>query len=297
MRYSEMDENALQQRVSTAVARLESCNLCARHCGVNRLAGETGVCRIGRSLKVSSAFAHHGEEDIIRGYGGSGTIFVAGCSLHCAFCQNFSVSHKEEGRECSPETLARILEDLAGQGCHNFNFVTPTHCMPQILEGLSLYLSQPDAKALPLVWNTGCYDTVESLHLLDGIVDVYMPDFKFMSMEASQRYLEATDYPEIAMAAIAEMVRQVGPVRLGADGTIERGVLVRHLVIPGMLEDTEQILNHLMAEYGTSIAVNVMGQYRPCGRSGLFAEIDRPLDYGEWLKARRMAVDAGLRLA
>lgn len=295
--YAELIKNGeFETRVARAVARLESCDLCARNCQVNRLAGETGVCRIGRRLKVSSAFPHHGEEDIIRGYGGSGTVFVSGCSLHCAFCQNFSVSHQEHGRECEPETMADILHDLATQGCHNFNFVTPTHCLPQLLEGLATYCARPEAKLLPLVWNTGCYDRVESLEMLDGAVDVYMPDFKFFSPEAADRYLDAPDYPEVAMAAIAEMVRQVGPVQVGHDGTMASGVLVRHLVIPGMLEDTQRILEHLATEYGTSIAVNVMGQYRPCGRVGLLPEIDCMLEHAQWLRARRMAVDAGLYL-
>jgi len=302
----------LRRRVDAAVAALADCRLCARRCGTDRQDRDggrqkdrdggrpndrDGECRLGRLARVSSAFPHMGEEGIIRGTGGSGTIFLAGCSLHCKFCQNFEISHDDSGRDLEPEQLAGTMAHLASQGCHNFNFVTPTHCMPQILEGLLEYLGRPGARPLPIVWNTGGYDTLETLEILDGIVDVYMPDFKFFDGTAAARYLDAPDYPEVVVAGVEEMFRQVGQVRLGPDGTMSRGVLIRHLVMPGHLPDTRRILEHLANRYGSEVVVNVMGQYRPCGHAASFPEISRSLDHSEWVEARRIGADLGLMLA
>ena len=287
----------LARRVEAAVAGLAECRLCARDCGADRRQGGDGECRIGRLARVSSAFPHMGEEGIIRGSRGSGTIFLSGCSLHCKFCQNFDISHHDSGRDVDSPQLAGTMAQLAAQRCHNFNFVTPTHCMPQILEGLLEYLRRPGSKPLPIVWNTGGYDTLATLEALDGIVDVYMPDFKFLDEAAAERYLSAPDYPEVVAAGVGEMYRQVGPVQLGPDGTMTTGVLVRHLVMPGHLPDSRRILEHLAAHYGEEVAVNVMGQYRPCGYAANFPEISRSLDHSEWQEARSVAADLGLLLA
>ena len=284
----------LAQRVAEAVASLADCQLCARRCRVNRLEGETGECRGGRQARVSSAFPHHGEEDIIRGRHGSGTIFLAGCSLHCQFCQNFDISHHDQGTEHDADSLAAAMAGLASGRCHNLNFVTPSHYTAQILEGLSRFAALEGIPRPPIVWNCGGYESPEALALLDGLVDIYMPDFKFLDHEASAAYLSAPDYPAVATAALAEMYRQVGPVQLGEDGAMQRGILVRHLVMPGHLDDTRRILTHLAQDYGTNLAVNVMGQYRPCGDAEKFPELAAPLDYSVWLAARRTGTELGL---
>jgi putative pyruvate formate lyase activating enzyme len=265
---------------------------------VNRLHGAAGVCRIGRQARVASAFLHHGEEPMIRGSRGSGTVFLAGCSLHCCFCQNWETSHLDEGEDVGPSALAAVLGHLARQGAHNWNFVTPTHVTAQLLEALGCYLEQqPHGPALPIVWNTGGYETIETLRLLDGIVDIYMPDLKFMDPAAAGLTMEAPDYPDAATAALREMVRQTGPVRFDSAGVLCRGTLVRHLVMPGHLDDTERILRHLAAAYGRDIAVNVMGQYHPCGEAHRDPRLTRPLSYQELADAQALARELDLRLA
>ncbi len=291
-------DGELHRRVVLARRHLQACDLCARHCGVNREAGERGQCRGGLAARVSSAFPHLGEEDVLRGSRGSGTVFLAGCSLHCTFCQNWEISHLDRGDEVSTATLARTFAHLAEMGCHNLNFVTPSHYLVPLLEGLEAWISAvPEGPFLPVVWNCSGYESPEDLELLDGIVDVYMPDVKFFDPDLSARYLDARDYPERVMSAVETMVGQVGSACLGEEGTLVRGVLVRHLVMPGAPLDTEAILSWLAQRFGRTILVNVMGQYRPCGGAGAFPEIDRPVTAEEWRGARRRAADLGLVLA
>jgi len=287
----------LRTRVSAAMDRLRSCDLCARRCRVDRSAGEVGACRIGRRVRVSSAFPHHGEERMIRGSAGSGTVFLAGCSLHCAFCQNWETSHRDEGEEMSAGELAGLLLRLERLGCHNWNFVTPTHAAPQLLEGLLSFLSTRREASLPIVWNTGGYDTLETLALLDGVVDVYMPDFKSLDPAFTAATMTAADYPEVAAAALDEMVRQVGPVTFGTDGVLLRGVLIRHLVMPGGRDDTRRVLEHVADRFGRDVAVNVMDQYHPCGRAAEHPGLNRPLPREERDAALEIARDLDLRPA
>jgi putative pyruvate formate lyase activating enzyme len=265
---------------------------------VNRLADKWAACKTGRYAVVTSCFPHLGEEDCLRGWRGSGTIFFGHCNLRCVFCQNFDISQGlrpgPAARSAPPEALARMMLDLQELGCHNINFVTPEHVVPQVLEGLAVAVE--GGLRLPIVYNTGGYDSLESLDLLDGIVDIYMPDFKYWSNEKSRRYLMAADYPEAARAAIAEMHRQVGPLVIDANGLAVRGVLIRHLVMPGCLDETRAILEWIATELGPDTYVNLMDQYRPAGRVAgeRFPEINRPLRLAEYREALEIARRVGL---
>jgi putative pyruvate formate lyase activating enzyme len=293
-------DGRLAARAEEARRALESCRLCPRGCAARRLDGEAGTCGVSRHAVVSSAFAHHGEEDCLRGRAGSGTVFFAGCGLRCAFCQNADVSWLRLGEEQGAEDLAAVFADLQGRGCHNLNLVTPSHVVPQVLEALAVAAGR--GLRLPVVYNSGGYDTVESLRLLDGVVDVYMPDFKFWRRETGERYAAAADYPERARAAVTEMHRQVGPLRLGADGLARRGLLVRHLVMPGLVEESAAIFEWLARQVSPDTYVNVMAQYRPQWRVGepddagraQFPEIDRRPRAWELDAAYESARRAGL---
>jgi len=273
-------DGRLRTRAELARRALESCRLCPRACGARRLDGESGTCGVGRRAVVSSAFPHLGEEHCLRGRRGSGTVFFGGCSLRCAFCQNADISWRASGAGLGPDDLAAVMLDLQDRGCHNVNLVTPTHVVPQLIEALAIGAGQ--GLRLPLVYNSGGYDRAGTLALLDGVVDVYMPDFKFWRPETAARYADAPDYPEVARGALVEMHRQVGPLQLDPDGLARRGVLVRHLVMPGLADESGAILEWLARELSPDTYVNVMAQYRPAGRvgepdgaAGRFAEIDR----------------------
>jgi len=293
-------DGRLEARAEEARRALEECRLCPRACGACRLDGETGTCQIGRHAVVSSAFPHLGEEDCLRGSRGSGTVFFSGCSLRCFFCQNADISWLVSGEECSASDLSAIMLTLQERGCHNVNLVTPTHVVPQLIEAVAL--AAAGGLRLPVVYNTGAYDRVETLSLLDGIVDVYMPDFKFWTAETAERYAAAPDYPERAREAVREMHRQVGPLRFGPDGLARRGVLVRHLVMPSLGEESAAILGWLAREVSPDTWVNVMGQYRPAWRVGepddhdrrRFSQIDRRPRPRELQAAREAARRAGL---
>jgi putative pyruvate formate lyase activating enzyme len=216
---------------------------------------------------VSSAFAHHGEEDCLRGTRGSGTLFFGGCNLRCVFCQNADISQQRAGRECTAREIAGLMLDLQERGCHNVNLVTPEHVVPQLVEALVLAIGA--GLRVPVVYNTSAYDSLASLRLMEGLVDIYMPDFKFWSAASSLRYCLARDYPERAREAILEMQRQVGPLRLGPDGVARRGLLLRHLVMPGLLDESAAIFEWLAREVSPDTWVNVMAQYRPAHRVGI----------------------------
>jgi putative pyruvate formate lyase activating enzyme len=296
--YLDLPPGELAARAERGLAQLERCRVCPRNCDVDRLADEFAVCKTGRHAVVSSHFPHFGEEDCLRGWNGSGTIFFAHCNLRCVFCQNYDISQAVKARAepgSPPAEIARFMLELQALGCHNINFVTPEHVAPQVVEAVALAVER--GLSLPIVYNTSAYDSLESLELLDGIVDVYMPDFKYWSAEASRKYLLAEDYPEAARAAIREMRRQVGPLTFDEDGLARRGLLVRHLVMPGGLEETRAILEWIAAELGTDTYVNLMDQYRPAGRVGAtkYAEINRRLAPAEFAEARVIARDLGLR--
>jgi putative pyruvate formate lyase activating enzyme len=286
----------LLRRAEEAVAGLGECRVCPRDCGVDRLADKTATCKTGRYAQISSYFAHLGEEDCLRGWRGSGTIFFNMCNLRCVFCQNFDISQANKGQEVGPGELASMMLELQDAGCHNINFVTPEHVVPQVLEALVLAVEA--GLRLPIVYNTSAYDSMESLRLLDGVVDIYMPDFKFWDSKLSLRYLKAKDYGRAASQAIKEMNRQVGPLKFDEKGLAKRGVLVRHLVMPGMLDESRQILHFLAEEVSPDTYVNVMAQYRPAWKVSAekYAEINRPLTTAEYKEAVQIAREAGLRL-
>ena len=284
----------LQQRAEEALERLHHCLVCPRDCGVDRMADKTAACKTGRYARVSSYFPHFGEEDCLRGWNGSGTIFFSMCNLRCVFCQNYDISQAGEGEVTEPERLAEMMVELQAMGCHNINFVTPEHVVPQILEALPMAVD--DGLRLPLVYNTSAYDSLDSMQLMDGVVDIYMPDFKFWDERLSLKYLLAKDYSEAARNAIQEMHRQVGPLKFDERGLAKQGVLVRHLVMPGEIAGTHEIVDFLANEVSTDTYINVMDQYRPAGRvnSEKFDEINRRATSSEYRTAIDAAQQAGL---
>lgn len=286
-------DGILQDRIQEAVGQMKNCELCPRECGIDRLSDETGYCKTGRKARVSSFHAHFGEESPLVGTHGSGTIFISYCNLLCTFCQNYEISHLGEGQEVEPEHMAVMMLRLAQQGCHNINFVTPTHVVPQILEGLIIAIEH--GLSVPLVYNSGGYDKVETLKLLDGIFDIYMPDFKFWDPQWASLYCNAPDYRDSATEAIKEMHRQVGALKINHDGIAERGLLVRHLVMPKGVANTKEIVTFLADEISTDTYVNVMDQYRPCGGAVKDSMIGTRLSREEFQEALRVAKAAGLK--
>jgi len=285
----------LARRVEWAVASLKNCLVCPRDCGVDRLADKFAVCKTGRYAIVGSYFAHFGEEDCLRGWRGSGTIFFSGCNLRCVFCQNYDISWEIRGQAAPPERLAEMMLELQAQGCHNINFVTPEHVVPQILEALPHAIE--GGLRLPLVYNTSAYDSMESLRLLDGVVDIYMPDFKWWDRELARVYSKAPNYPEVARRTIKEMYRQVGDLELDERGLARRGLLLRHLVMPGSIAGTREICEWIARELSPETYVNLMPQYYPAGKVGpnLYAEINRGIETREYAEALECAHAAGLR--
>ena len=289
--YNIMPPEILQERSREAIERLESCEICPRQCRVNRQENEHGYCRGGRPARVSSYAPHFGEEPPLVGTRGSGTIFMTGCNMHCIFCQNYEISQLDEGVEVSAGRLATMMIQLQNGGCHNINFVTPTHFVPQILE--ALVEAREMGLAVPLVYNCGGYESVETLRLLDGIFDIYMPDAKYGSDEAALKYSNAPDYTMRMKAAILEMHRQVGDLTVEG-GVAVRGLLVRHLVLPNDIAGTAEVVRFLADEVSRNTYLNVMAQYRPAYRARSYPEVDRPLTLREYGEAIRLAQEAGL---
>jgi putative pyruvate formate lyase activating enzyme len=282
---------ALERRANRALEALTHCTLCPRGCGVDRTAGETGICKTGRLAVVSSYNAHFGEETPLVGRNGSGTIFFTHCNLLCNFCQNYEISHMGEGRALDDDQLATIMLDLQQAGCHNINFVTPSHVVPQIIA--SVLLAAQRGLTVPLVYNCGGYDRMETLRLLDGIVDIYMPDFKFWDAKVAQDTCDAPDYPAVARLALMEMHRQVGDLHIDeASGLACKGLLVRHLVLPGGLAGTAGVIDFLANSLSRNTYVNVMSQYRPCGRSRdipALAVALSPVEYNQAIQETKAA--------
>ena len=283
----------LARRAERAIAELRACRVCPRDCDVDRQREEIGLCNVGRHARVATSFPHFGEEDCLRGWNGSGTIFFSFCNLRCQFCQNWETSQEGEGAVASPDELAAMMLELQASGCHNINLVTPEHVVPQILEALPRAIA--GGLRLPIVYNTSAYDSLGSLALLDGVIDIYMPDFKYWSPRSAAKILKAKDYPEVARAAIREMHRQVGDLVCDGDGLARRGLLVRHLVMPDAADDTAEIMRWLH-ELSPATYVNVMDQYRPEGavlrdpsRFPALARPTLPADHRRALEAARAA--------
>jgi putative pyruvate formate lyase activating enzyme len=272
---------------------MSPCTLCPRRCEVYRGKGETGFCGIGEMPVVSSVGPHFGEESVLVGSGGSGTIFFAGCNLGCVFCQNFDISHHRHGREVTIERLAQSMLELQDYGCSNINFVTPTHVIPAITAGIEL--ARKDGLTLPTVYNTGGYDSVETLKLLEGFVDIYMPDMKYSDSEVAQELSAAPDYPEVNFAAVKEMHRQVGDLQV-RNGLATRGLLVRHLVLPNKLAGSFAVIDFLAGQISTLTTINVMDQYRPCYKAASHHKINRRPTFEEIESVRQYAIKKGLNV-
>ncbi|MFP3898745.1 MAG: radical SAM protein [Dehalococcoidia bacterium] len=282
----------LRERVDAALSLLEECSICPHCCGVNRLAGGVGRCRTSREAIVASYGPHFGEEAPLVGRYGSGTIFFANCNLRCLFCQNYSISQLGEGHKVGKEDLADMMLSLQADGCHNINLVSPTHVVPQILEALEL--AARSGLNIPLVYNSGGYDSVECLKILDAIVDIYMPDIKYDDAETARELSGIDNYPEINRAAVREMYRQVGDLQMDEWGVAERGLLIRHLVLPNGLAGTEGVVRFLSQEVSRDTYVNIMAQYHPCYRASEVAALGRRLSQAEFAEASSLARQAGL---
>jgi len=283
----------LYDRVEQAKACLTACKVCPRHCRINRMKGELGTCLVGSKALVASAGPHHGEEFPIRGWYGSGTIFFAGCNLRCVYCQNFEISHTPNGQTFEAEALGNLMLELQEQGCHNINWVSPSHQVPQILEGL-LFAAQRGLR-LPIVYNTSAYDEMNMLRLLDGIVDIYMPDLKYADTVIGRRLSKVPDYPAVAQAAIKEMHRQVGDLNVDQEGIAVRGLLVRHLVLPDNLAGTAEVMQFLAETISPETYVNIMDQYHPASKATRHPQLNRPVHCHEVTEAIQLARAAGMR--
>ena len=285
----------LARRTGKAYAAMRSCNLCPRSCEVNRLKDELGFCRTGKVTKVASYNLHFGEEPPITGFQGSGTIFFSNCNLRCRFCQNYPISRMGQGQPAPPERLAMMMLNLKKRGAHNINLVTPSHIVPQFLAGLAI--AAKEGMDLPIVYNTGGYDGMEALGLLDGVVDVYMPDLKYADREAALRYSGAADYWDMARPAIKEMFRQVGPLELTEEGVGRRGLLIRHLVLPADLASSEKVFEFIATELSRDVPVNLMSQYFPADQVVGDPLMGRRITKEEYAKARealhRWGLDKG----
>ena len=271
---------------------LSSCELCPRKCNVDRLSGQKGICKTGEKAVVSSFNPHFGEEEPLVGNNGSGTIFFAHCNLLCNFCQNYDISHLGQGEEVSDEQLAGIMLHLQNSGCHNINFVTPSHVVPQILSATEIAVK--NGLSVPLVYNTGGYDRVETLDVLDGIFDIYMPDFKFWDPKIAKAACNAEDYPEVARKALIKMHRQVGDLVTNRSGIAQRGILLRHLVLPSGLAGTREIMRFIAREISLNTYVNIMPQYRPCGRADEISELSVYLSQKDYKMGLEAAKEEGI---
>lgn len=286
----------MEKKVFQARKMLEHCTACPWWCDVDRTAGETGVCKIDDRAPVASYFPHFGEEDVLRGSRGSGTIFFSMCNLRCVFCQNYDISQLGEGMMKTPDQIADMALELQDRGCHNINFVTPEHVVPQVIESISRAVSR--GLHLPIVYNTSSYDSMWSLKMMEGLVDIYMPDFKFWDPEQSRKYLRGKDYPEVARESILEMQRQVGVLETDEHGLARSGLLIRHLIMPGQVEDSKRILSWIAEHLPSDTYVNIMDQYYPAAEveqnPDQWSEINRHITRDEYDEVLTHARDVGL---
>ena len=286
------EKGLLRKKIKAAHNLLSPCNLCPRRCKVDRLSGETGICKTAKRAWVSSYSPHFGEEAPLVGKHGSGTIFITHCNLMCLFCQNFDISHEGCGQEVSNEELAAMMLALQQQGCHNINFVTPSHVVPQILAALEIAI--PQGLSVPLVYNSGGYDLPSTLRLLEGVFDIYMPDFKFWDPDVAESACQAADYAEVACKALKEMHRQVGDLIIDDDGVARQGLLIRHLVLPDGMANTGKIMRYIAREISTRSYVNIMSQYRPCGRAAEIRGLNTFLSPTDYRNALQTAKKEGI---
>ncbi len=287
-----LNNGELEKRAQEAYQHLESCDGCAWSCKANRLAGKHGACWTGSLAQVSSYGPHLGEEDPLRGWRGSGTIFFAHCNMRCLYCQNHDISHGGDYPEYTAERLATAMLELQDMGCHNINLVSPSHVIPQILA--AVVIAARRGLRLPLVFNTGGYDSPEMLRLLDGVIDIYMPDMKYSSSQVAFHYSRVRNYVEVNRANVREMHRQVGDLQIGSDGLARHGLLVRHLVLPYEAAGTQEVVEFLAREISPNTYLNLMDQYRPCYQAHQLVKLNRKITRKEYDQAVKMAREAGL---
>ncbi len=290
--YLSLDPKVLDERAEEAREHLARCDLCGWECGVDRLEGKLGVCKTGETAFISSFGPHHGEEAPLRGWGGSGTIFFAGCNLRCQYCQNYEISQLYQGYAVTPDQLAGIMLQLQAMGCHNINLVSPSHVVVPILQ--SLAIARRKGLNLPIVYNTGGYDSLATLRLLDGIIDIYMPDMKYSNATLARKYSRIPHYPDINQTAVKEMHRQVGDLVLDRRGIAQRGLLIRHLVLPNEIAGSEKILQFIAQEISTNTYLNIMDQYRPLYHARQYPELSRRITSQEYQKVIAIAKSLGL---
>ncbi|MGQ9794595.1 MAG: radical SAM protein [Anaerolineae bacterium] len=287
-----LESGELTKRTAEAYEHLVQCDVCPWVCKVNRRAGELGFCRVGELAGVASYGPHLGEESVLRGWRGSGTIFFTGCNLKCKFCQNYEISQLDEGAPVEPQRLAAIMLELQEMGCHNINFVSPSHVVPQIL--MAVLIAAQAGLRLPLVYNSGGYDSLTMLRILDGVIDIYMPDMKYADANIARRYSGISNYPQVNQAAVREMHRQVGDLVVDENGLARRGLLVRHLILPEDLAGTARIVEFLAREISPHTYLNLMDQYRPAYKACEYPELSRRITRAEWDEAVAWARKAGL---
>jgi putative pyruvate formate lyase activating enzyme len=287
-----LETGELYQRVGEATLRLENCELCGVRCGANRRSNKLGRCHTGELARLSSYGPHMSEESVLSGVKGSGTIFFGGCSLRCQYCQSFDISQTQVGREVSADEMAEIMLELQDFGCHNINFVTPEHVVPQILQ--AVLIAAQKGLEIPLVWNSSGFDSLEALCLLDGVIDIYQPDMKYANNQIARRYSRVEDYPQVNQDVVREMYRQVGDLVMDENGLAQHGLLVRHLVLPNGLAGTQEIMRFLADEISPDTYVNLISRYRPTFQAHLFASLNRPVSPAEFQEAVRMVREAGL---
>jgi len=282
----------LEEKSIALAGLLSNCDICPRKCGVDRIAGEVGICGVGERVWVSSYGPHHGEEDPLRGVNGSGTIFFSGCNLNCLYCQNADISQKLTGMEISTRELANLMLELQGKGCHNINLVSPTHVVPQIAE--AIYLAAVDGLTLPVVYNSGGYDSLQTLQYLDGIIDIYMPDMKYSDEKVGRDLSDIPSYPAVNQKAVLEMHRQVGDLKISGDGVAERGLLIRHLVLPNGLAGSQQVLRFIAEKVSVDTYLNIMDQYRPAYQAYRKIDINRRITRAEYTDIIHYAESLGM---
>ena len=284
----------LSDRVKQLLLRLEDCDICPHLCRVNRLKGDIGKCGIANLAQVAASCAHHGEEPVLSGKNGAGNVFLTGCNLRCCYCQNYQIS--SPGRDDFPsynaDALAAIFLELQAEGCHNISWVSPSHVVPQLLAALEVAISQ--GLLLPLVYNSNGFDSLSTLKLLDGVVDIYLPDYKYADHRVAARLSGADNYPDIALQAIVEMFRQVGPLIIDENGLAKRGLIVRHLVLPGGLSGSRRALKRLADEISPDITVSLMAQYYPASHARGMPELARTITVSEYEEALDAFADSGL---
>jgi len=290
--YLELGAVSVRERAELAREMLSPCRMCPRECGADRLGGEAGFCKTLENAVVSSRNIHHGEEPPISGHRGSGAIFFSNCNLRCVFCQNYPISQMGVGSEVEHKELADMMITLQERGAHNINFVTPTHVTAAIIAALEHAIE--GGLKIPLVWNSGGYDSVETLRLLDGIVDIYMPDIKYADDAPALKYSNAPNYVNINKLALMEMRRQVGALRMDVDGVAERGLLIRHLVLPGGMAGSEEALRFIAEQLSPDTYVSLMSQYFPANRAREFPEMNRAITRAEYTNAEEALYRLGL---